>query len=103
MGTPFDPSEIVGKQAWELAKSVNDYFRGWEAVDLSISDEDYNRIVAQLVETTASHSVSCQTPVQWGAVQEVKEAAPRPAPDRKRALGAGTKRPLHVIREEILR
>ena len=93
MAAPFDPSEIIGKQGWELARCVEDYFAGWVTYDPSLDDEEYEETVAKLVRI---RSVSCQTPDDWTAseaAQEAPKAEPRRAPPLKRIFDEGTMPP----------
>lgn len=93
MDTGFDPSEIIGKQAWELARHINDHFAGWEEVDEQLSDQEWNELVASIYCNT---SIACQTPAEWAYLepaQKEKEPAPESPPVRLVVLRPGMQRP----------
>ena len=45
----FDPSEILGKQGWERAKRMEDYFAGWETSDEDDDEPYFTDLVAKVV------------------------------------------------------
>ena len=90
---------------WERAKDVDAYFRGDEDGD----DDDDDDVVTtrrgrDLGVFQDFADKSCQTPVSWWTLQappSVKEAEPRRALDRKRALDAGLSPPKPFFRPNI--
>ena len=59
--------------AWRLAKSVNDYFAGWEPLTMHISDTEYEEFRLEALRTC---EVASQTPQEWlcpEATQRVTE------------------------------
>ena len=79
------------KPAWMLAKSLNDYFAGWEELaEFGFSDEEYAEFCFELFPR---RDQTCQTPKEWAQAcpaQRDDEDVRRRAEPRKRPLPPGT-------------
>ena len=79
--------------AYRLAKSVNDYFAGWEPSPEYLSAAEFEEFRQKELGTCDAVT---QTPPEWLSsepAQRPTEAAPGRAPPTERTLSIGTNRP----------
>ena len=86
--------KIAPAPAWTLAKSLENYFAGWEAIEIpfvTISDEELDLFTAELLCT---QEIGCQTPAEWDLAEEPTKAERSRAEPRNRTIEPGMIPPL---------